>query len=49
MKRERLETTLLKILRTAGLVVFIAVVTFPFYWMIISLFQIPARNPSSPR
>ena len=39
MKRERLETTLLKILRMAGFVFFGAVVAFPFYWMIISSFK----------
>jgi len=36
MNRERIETNILRILRPAGLLFFIVVVAFPFYWMVIS-------------
>ena len=36
MSRERLERNMIQVLRMAGLLVFIAMVAFPFYWMIIS-------------
>jgi multiple sugar transport system permease protein len=39
MKRERVESIIIKVLRIAGLVFFIAIVAFPFYWMIISSFK----------
>jgi multiple sugar transport system permease protein len=36
MSRERLERNMIQVLRMAGLLIFIAMVAFPFYWMIIS-------------
>ena len=36
MSRERLERNIIQILRMVGLLVFIAMVAFPFYWMIVS-------------
>jgi len=39
MSRERLEKTVIQILRVMGLLVFIAIVAFPFYWMILSSFR----------
>jgi len=39
MSRERLEKIVIQILRVMGLVVFIAIVAFPFYWMILSSFR----------
>jgi len=37
--REKVETIIIRFLRIAGLVFFIAVVAFPFYWMIVSSFK----------
>ena len=39
MSRERLEAVIISVLRIAGLVFFIAIVAFPFYWMIVSSFK----------
>jgi len=39
MSRERLERTIIRILRIMGLIFFIAIVAFPFYWMIVSSFK----------
>jgi multiple sugar transport system permease protein len=39
MSREGLEGTIIRILRVVGLLVFIAMVAFPFYWMIVSSFR----------
>ena len=39
MNRERVESIIIKVLRIAGLVFFIAMVAFPFYWMIVSSFK----------
>ncbi|UCF72720.1 MAG: carbohydrate ABC transporter permease [Deltaproteobacteria bacterium] len=39
MSRERLEKTIIQILRVMGLLVFIAIVAFPFYWMMVSSFR----------
>ncbi len=39
MSREQLEVTIIRILRVVGLLVFIAIVAFPFYWMIVSSFK----------
>jgi len=39
MSREQFEGTIIRILRVVGLLVFIAVVAFPFYWMIVSSFK----------
>ena len=39
MSREGLEGTIIRILRVMGLLVFIAMVAFPFYWMIVSSFR----------
>lgn len=39
MSRERLEKTVIQILRVMGLLVFIAIVAFPFYWMMVSSFR----------
>lgn len=39
MSRERLEKTVIQILRVMGLLVFIAIVAFPFYWMMLSSFR----------
>ena len=39
MNREHFEATIIRILRVAGLVFFIAIVAFPFYWMIVSSFK----------
>lgn len=36
MSRERVESTIIRILRILGLVFFIVIVGFPFYWMIVS-------------
>jgi multiple sugar transport system permease protein len=39
MSRERLEGTIIRILRVVGIFLFIAMVAFPFYWMIVSSFK----------
>jgi multiple sugar transport system permease protein len=39
MGRERVETIVIKVLRIAGLVFFMVLVAFPFYWMIVSSFK----------
>jgi multiple sugar transport system permease protein len=39
MSREHLEKTIIQILRVVGLIFFIIVVAFPFYWMIVSSFR----------
>jgi multiple sugar transport system permease protein len=36
MSRERLENNIIRVLRVMGLLIFILVVAFPFYWMIVS-------------
>lgn len=36
MSRERVESTIIRILRILGLLFFIVIVGFPFYWMIVS-------------
>ena len=36
MNRERIEKTVIRILRVAGILFFIVMVAFPFYWMIVS-------------
>jgi multiple sugar transport system permease protein len=39
MSREHLENNIIRILRVIGLVIFIILVAFPFYWMIVSSFK----------
>jgi multiple sugar transport system permease protein len=39
MSREQFEGTIIRILRVVGLLVFIGLVAFPFYWMIVSSFK----------
>lgn len=39
MNRERIETNIIRILRIGGLIFFILIVAFPFYWMIVSSFK----------
>lgn len=39
MSRERLEGSIIRILRVVGILFFIAIVAFPFYWMIVSSFK----------
>ncbi len=39
MNREHLEGTIIRILRVAGLFFFTVIVSFPFYWMIVSSFK----------
>jgi len=39
MSRERVERTIIRILRIMGLIIFIVIVAFPFYWMIVSSFK----------
>jgi multiple sugar transport system permease protein len=39
MSREQLERSIIRILRIAGLLVFVVIVAFPFYWMIVSSFK----------
>lgn len=39
MKRERIEIFVIRILRILGLMFFILVVAFPFYWMLVSSFK----------
>jgi len=39
MSREYLEGTIIRILRVVGLIFFIIIVAFPFYWMIVSSFK----------
>jgi len=36
VRRERVEATIIRLLRIGGLVFFIAVAAFPFYWMLVS-------------
>jgi multiple sugar transport system permease protein len=36
MRREQLEQITIKIMRTAGIVFFVVIVAFPFYWMLVS-------------
>ncbi len=36
MSRERLENNIIRVLRAMGIVIFIIMVAFPFYWMIVS-------------
>jgi multiple sugar transport system permease protein len=36
MSRERLENNIIRVLRVIGLLIFIIMVAFPFYWMIVS-------------
>jgi multiple sugar transport system permease protein len=37
--RERVEDTVIKILRVVGILFFLVIVAFPFYWMIVSSFK----------
>jgi multiple sugar transport system permease protein len=37
--RERMEETIIKILRVAGVLFFFVIVAFPFYWMVVSSFK----------
>jgi len=39
MSREHLETNIIRILRILGIIFFIIIVAFPFYWMIVSSFK----------
>lgn len=39
MSRERLERAIIRVLRVVGLLFFIIIVAFPFYWMIVSSFK----------
>jgi multiple sugar transport system permease protein len=39
VSREKVERSVIRVLRIAGLIFFIAVVAFPFYWMIVSSFK----------
>jgi multiple sugar transport system permease protein len=39
MSRERLERAMIRVLRVGGLLFFIVMVAFPFYWMIVSSFR----------
>jgi multiple sugar transport system permease protein len=39
VSREHLENNIIRILRVIGLVIFIILVAFPFYWMIVSSFK----------
>jgi multiple sugar transport system permease protein len=39
MSRERLERAIIRVLRVVGLLFFIVIVAFPFYWMIVSSFK----------
>ncbi len=39
MNREHLETTIIRILRVAGIILFITIIVPPFYWMIVSSFK----------
>jgi multiple sugar transport system permease protein len=39
MNREGVETNIIRILRIGGLVFFILIVAFPFYWMVVSSFK----------
>ena len=39
MSRERLEGTIIGILRIVGLLLFVVMVAFPFYWMVVSSFK----------
>ena len=39
MSREKFENAIIRILRVGGLLFFIAIVAFPFYWMIVSSFK----------
>jgi multiple sugar transport system permease protein len=37
--RERIETFIIRLMRIAGIVFFVLIVAFPFYWMIVSSFK----------
>ena len=39
MSRERLERTIIQILRIAGLILLVVIVAFPLYWMLVSSFK----------
>jgi multiple sugar transport system permease protein len=39
MSREHLETNIIRILRILGIIFFVIIVAFPFYWMIVSSFR----------
>jgi len=39
MTREHLETNIIRILRILGIIFFVIIVAFPFYWMIVSSFK----------
>ncbi len=39
MRREHLEGTIIRIIRVAGLLFFITIVAFPFYWMVVFSFK----------
>ena len=39
MSRERLEQTIIRILRIIGLLLLVVMVAFPFYWMVVSSFK----------
>ena len=39
MSREHLETNIIRILRVLGIIFFVIIVAFPFYWMIVSSFR----------
>jgi multiple sugar transport system permease protein len=39
MRQEHLEEVIIRIMRLAGLVFFLVIVVFPFYWMIVSSFK----------
>ena len=39
MSREHLETNIIRILRILGIIFFVIIVAFPFYWMIVSSFK----------
>ena len=39
MSRENFENHIIRILRVVGLVIFVTIVAFPFYWMIVSSFK----------
>lgn len=39
MSRDHFETTIIRILRIVGLIFFITIAAFPFYWMIVSSFK----------
>jgi multiple sugar transport system permease protein len=39
MSREHLETNIIRILRILGIIFFVIIIAFPFYWMIVSSFK----------